>query len=144
MYVIVKSRGNFVAARWRRMSVLSLVMAIHTLISKKSVATLLFALHCFIDDAIVDHASDQWLEHSVPKAEHPTIVRGTTRLPSTRPPHPEHPVWSLHLMTQVFEESGAPGPSKFEEGRKLCTKRTLSQAEIDYWLYTVRKAARKE
>ncbi|KAG1831008.1 hypothetical protein EV424DRAFT_211654 [Suillus variegatus] len=64
--------------------------------------------------------------------EHPTIMPGMKSQLSTRPPHPEHP---------VSEESGAPGASEFKGG---CTKRMLSQAEIDHWLQTVTKAARKE
>jgi hypothetical protein len=46
----------------------------------------------------IQPVSNESPEHNVPKKEHPTIVRGITRQPSTRPPHPEHPVRSLQWV----------------------------------------------
>ncbi|KAG1733826.1 hypothetical protein EDB19DRAFT_1999974 [Suillus lakei] len=70
-----------------------------------------------LKQTVIQLVSDESPEHNVPKKEHPTIVRGITRQPSTRPPHPEHPVRSLHEH---------------------------SQTEIDHRLQTVAKAVRKE
>ncbi|KAG0707208.1 hypothetical protein DFH29DRAFT_1076467 [Suillus ampliporus] len=84
--------------------------------------------------------SDQSPEYSVPKTEHPTIVRGFTRQPSTRPPHPEHPVRSLQYLKRVV----LPDLVNSKDVEKFCTKQTLSQAEIEHRLQTVTKAARKE
>ncbi|KAG1871388.1 hypothetical protein F4604DRAFT_1769337 [Suillus subluteus] len=84
--------------------------------------------------------SDKSPEHNVPKKEHPTIVRGITRQPSTRPPHPEHPVRSLQYLKRVV----LPDLVTSKGVEKFCTKRTLSQADIDHRLQTVTKAARKE
>ncbi|KIK40669.1 hypothetical protein CY34DRAFT_86839 [Suillus luteus UH-Slu-Lm8-n1] len=84
--------------------------------------------------------TDESPEHNVPKKEHPTIVRGIKRQPSTRPPHPEHPVRSLQYLKRVV----LPDLVNSKMVEKFCTKRTLSQAEIDHRLQTVTKAARKE
>ncbi|KAG1744306.1 hypothetical protein EDB19DRAFT_1849700 [Suillus lakei] len=84
--------------------------------------------------------SNELPEHNVPKKEYPTIVRGITRQPSTRPPHPEHPVRSLQYLKRVV----LPDLVNTREVEKFCTKQTLSQAEIDHRLQTVTKAARKE
>ncbi|KAG1791488.1 uncharacterized protein BJ212DRAFT_1292207, partial [Suillus subaureus] len=65
--------------------------------------------------------------------------RGTTRLPSTRSPHPEHPMWSLQYLKRMV----LPDLVNLNKVENLCTKRTLSQAEIDHRLQMVRKAARK-
>ncbi|KAG1881929.1 hypothetical protein C8R48DRAFT_682777 [Suillus tomentosus] len=79
-------------------------------------------------------------QHNVPKKEHPTVVRGMTRQPPTRPPHPEHPVRSLQYLKRVV----LPELVNSKKVEKFCAKRTLSQAEIDHRLQTVTKAARKE
>ncbi|KAG2078349.1 hypothetical protein BDR04DRAFT_1041268 [Suillus decipiens] len=79
-------------------------------------------------------------QHNVPKKEHPSIVRGITRQPSTRPPHPEHAIRSLQYLKRVV----LPDLVNSKKVEKFCTKRTLSQAEIDHRLQTVTKAARKE
>ncbi|KAG1859111.1 hypothetical protein C8R48DRAFT_714579 [Suillus tomentosus] len=79
-------------------------------------------------------------QHNMPKKEHPTVVRGMTRQPSTRPPHLEHPVQSLQYSKRVV----LPELVSSKKVEKFCAKRTLLQAEIDHRLLTVTKAARKE
>ncbi|OAX40448.1 hypothetical protein K503DRAFT_855324 [Rhizopogon vinicolor AM-OR11-026] len=96
--------------------------------------------HLAVKKTGIQPVSDELPEHNVPKRESPTTVRGITRQPSTRPPHPEHPVRSLQYLKRVV----LPDLVKSKDVEKFCTKRTLSQAEIEHRLQTVTKAARKE
>jgi hypothetical protein len=112
----------------------SIVVSSATPLSTKDIYSLA------LKQTAIQPVSNESPEHNVPKKEHPTIVRGITRQPSTRPPHPEHPVRSLQYLKRVV----LPDLVNSKKIEKFCTKRTLSQAEIDHRLQTVTKAARKE
>ncbi|KAG2140592.1 hypothetical protein DEU56DRAFT_900808 [Suillus clintonianus] len=109
-------------------------------VSSKSPLSTKDIYHLALKQTAIQLVSDESPEHNVPKKEHPTIVRGMLKQPSTRPPHPEHAVRSLQYLKRVV----LPDLVNSKEIEKFCTKRTLSQAEIDHRLQTVTKAARKE
>jgi hypothetical protein len=69
--------------------VCSIVVSSTTPLSTKDIYNLA------LKQTAIQLVTDESPEHNVPKKEHPTIVRGIKRQPSTRPPHPEHPVRSL-------------------------------------------------
>ncbi|KAG0707224.1 hypothetical protein DFH29DRAFT_771276, partial [Suillus ampliporus] len=64
--------------------------------------------------------SDQLPEYNVPKIEYPTSVRGFTKQPSMRPPHPEHPVRSLQYLKRVVLLDLVDS----KDVEKFCTKNT--------------------
>ncbi|KAG1744149.1 uncharacterized protein EDB91DRAFT_1080941 [Suillus paluster] len=59
----------------------------------------------------IQPVSDESPQYNVPKKEHPTIVRGCMRQPSTRPPHPEHSVRSLQTTTPTPPPKPSPAPT---------------------------------
>ncbi|KAH7919311.1 hypothetical protein BV22DRAFT_1133921 [Leucogyrophana mollusca] len=69
-----------------------------------------------------------------------SVVRGMKREPPPQPPHPSHPVRSINYLKNVV----LPHLVSTKEVEKFCTKRTLSQAEIEQRLQTMSKSARKQ